>query len=642
MGDVSAVEILRRLEQHESLANNLQFRQVQSFLELVQRLWLEIVPPQSSRPLLLPAQIIEFLAAVLRLDLSLIHLLWHAFGDLGESFFCAEHPSVDDSFRVHGHEHKLGKLLFTSPPPPPPPNLTIIIGAERLSPPITICPRSECMATKLGSASVVEARLYTLHRGVLPVFSKSLYCHKCHTRYYHNYSVKDASAKDATREYYNEDMPTFIHVTEASFVENQLCIYFEQQMAISHTSSNAIARVYNTALGTSTIPNHSRLLLELTGELVLDAFLFHAILRDKRRRREVLSVPHHGYQNHRLDQALAERNYRMAGTGQEYWAHACDKCMRVYQGADGRYYRMTAGVHDGVTVRHLCCSVHDCREPLPSQQSHFCNTHQDRIKVCCVYGCNSLAEPGFRTCALRDHRDFQAQTEMQNTAMFQLHSRLRAAGISQTPAETPAPPSAAAPPEAGASEPKVKGRMSRSWTHNEQLFVRCCGVILSRATFFGAEGITGVKAFLKGTFPPEFPGSMPSYIFYDNNCQFLKHLRSCGDTYFNNVGLPVDVFHFKCKHTIRDGFCQVNCNPARFLELIGENGKWVFNSSAAEQANVWFGKFQNCVREMPVLRFNFFLDEMISIHNVKTVEELHKQGHKPHLQDEGLLRGAQM
>lgn len=165
--------------------------------------------------------------------------------------------------------------------------------------------------------------------------------------------------------------------------------------------------------------------------------------------------------------------------------------------------------------------------------------------------------------------------------------------------------------------------------------------------------------FLKATFPEEYPGSLPSYIFYDNNCQLLKHLRSCGDHYFDNVGLPVDVFHFKCKHTQTDIFCQLNCNPALFRELIGPNGEWVFNSSAAEQANVWFGKFQNIVQEMPALRsvgaslslyllmqiqfsFNFFLDEMIAIHNRLTVAELARGGSRPHLQEEDLLRGLDM
>ena len=67
--------------------------------------------------------------------------------------------------------------------------------------------------------------------------------------------------------------------------------------------------------------------------------------------------------------------------------------------------------------------------------------------------------------------------------------------------------------------------------------------------------------------------------------------------------MTVDVFHFKCKHSEADVFCQIHCNPVRFRELINAEGKWVFNSSAAEQANVWFGKFQSVVQDMPVIKY---------------------------------------
>ncbi|KAJ7847163.1 hypothetical protein B0H13DRAFT_1451469, partial [Mycena leptocephala] len=70
---------------------------------------------------------------------------------------------------------------------------------------------------------------------------------------------------------------------------------------------------------------------------VLDAFFHHAVLRDKASQDEVLSLLHHGPQRHRLDHALQERNYRMVGTGQEYWAHACNRCMKIYQGDDGQW-----------------------------------------------------------------------------------------------------------------------------------------------------------------------------------------------------------------------------------------------------------------------------------------------------------------
>ena len=52
-----------------------------------------------------------------------------------------------------------------------------------------------------------------------------------------------------------------------------------------------------------------------------------------------------------------------------------------------------------------------------------------------------------------------------------------------------------------------------------------------------------------------------------------------------------------------------------WMDLVHDDGQWVFNSSAAEQANVWFGGFQAIVRDMWVERFNFFLDEMIMCHN---------------------------
>ncbi|KAJ7231496.1 hypothetical protein C8J57DRAFT_1480895 [Mycena rebaudengoi] len=115
------------------------------------------------------------------------------------------------------------------------------------------------------------------------------------------------------------------------------------------------------------------------GDIVLDSFLLHGILRDKNKQQEVLSVPHNSSQNHRLDQALAERNYCMTGTGQDMWAHACNKCMKIYQGQDGLWYRMTGGVHDGVTVRHAYRPSE--REQNPKQNKYKGNAAAGGRKV---------------------------------------------------------------------------------------------------------------------------------------------------------------------------------------------------------------------------------------------------------------------
>ena len=109
------------------------------------------------------------------------------------------------------------------------------------------------------------------------------------------------------------------------------------------------------------------------------------------------------------------------------------------------------------------------------------------------------------------------------------------------------------------------------------------------------------------TFPPNLPGSLLSHIFYDNNRNLVAHLLSTEDHYFDNVGLPADVFHTKTKHSEMDQLAQIHCNLAHFAELIGENNEWIFNSSAAEQANKWFGHFQSIVCEMPISRLVLFL-----------------------------------
>lgn len=125
-------------------------------------------------------------------------------------------------------------------------------------------------------------------------------------------------------------------------------------------------------------------------------------------------------------------------------------------------------------------------------------------------------------------------------------------------------------------------------------------------------------------------GLKPNHIFFDNNCSLAKMVKD--DAFFNDIGLTVDVFHFTCKHSKTDTFCQENCNPAAFKELIGKDGKgWFFNSSIAEQTNVWLGGYHSICREMLVDKYNFFLDEMILRKNRLTRAKLDNAGAMPSL-----------
>jgi hypothetical protein len=102
------------------------------------------------------------------------------------------------------------------------------------------------------------------------------------------------------------------------------------------------------------------------------------------------------------------------------------------------------------------------------------------------------------------------------------------------------------------------------------------------------------------------------------------------DHYFDYCALLVDVFHFKSKHKAQDKFCGRYCNPYLWMDLVDDNGHWVFNSSVAEQTNAWFGGFQAIVRDMCVERYNFFLDEMIMHQNQYLVGQLKLQGAAPY------------
>jgi len=109
---------------------------------------------------------------------------------------------------------------------------------------------------------------------------------------------------------------------------------------------------------------------------------------------------------------------------------------------------------------------------------------------------------------------------------------------------------------------------------------------------------------------------------------FLNVTIADGGDLYQKFGLHVDVFHWDCKHT--DIECSVHCNPHNFPDFVGPDGKtWVFNSSIVEQTNVWLGGYHAILWEMGVVKFNFFLDEMIMRKNQIVKGKLEKDGMFP-------------
>lgn len=150
--------------------------------------------------------------------------------------------------------------------------------------------------------------------------------------------------------------------------------------------------------------------------------------------------------------------------------------------------RVSAVVTDGVTVGHPCCSERDCKTPLDKVTDEYCPDHRYLGSLCCVTSCTNPKRAGFRTCDVDSHRKEEARRGENKGRRKKARKRGTQEGesfaISGEGVEDDTRPSRPA---------SVKGVFSRRWTHNEQLMVRPCGIVVGRATFFSAESMTGVK-----------------------------------------------------------------------------------------------------------------------------------------------------
>ncbi len=252
----------------------------------------------------------------------------------------------------------------------------------------------------------------------------------------------------------------------------------------------------------------------LNPTILSDIFFLFALLRDHAERSLCLVHDSGGDQSDRLDPLLKDRTLAWVGPGRENWNHVCDKC-RMHKVIDGQSCTfsfkleivcplsaclsgaMRAVVVDGITIGCPCCSVHDCQNPLPSQCARFCHTHSELNNECAVVGCHQHVTPGNQTCADPSHRTLEDPGR--RSALFVLRRRLERLRTSALDDEsgsteelTDYNADGECPSKSDEGNTKPRARFGRRRTHNEQLVVATCGVILGRATMFGSEGIDGV------------------------------------------------------------------------------------------------------------------------------------------------------
>ncbi|KIJ58235.1 hypothetical protein HYDPIDRAFT_103060 [Hydnomerulius pinastri MD-312] len=499
-----------------------------------------------------------------------------------------------------------------------------------------------------------QAARFTLGFRVLPVHSTSTYCCHCHRCYHYNYMVH----KDSDSHIYYSGVPDIVQAAAHFFIDSQVLEIFANAKVFGWLSSLNCARIYNVSIADrhvyirnnpTAFPQFSQacchleqlratwpVALEMRDVDVLNGFFIYSLLLDRAERCGRLVLPHDATQKERIEDALIVRNRDMEGTGQEAYYHACSRCFVIEEdgGEESNEVKIQVAVCDGNTIGHPCCSVQDCKVPLSNVRHRYCSFHQGNSEVCAVDKCDNPRSPNSQTCAITEHMALEEAYFQPAKALFQLRRRLQRAGVT-VPSDSISPEvldseevtldvECNGKPEEG--NRKLQARFGCRRTHNEQVMMRPCGVILARATFFGSEAVSAVNDFAKAVFPTA--RSTPEFLVFDNNCKLRAHQEVIRDSHFSKTGMPVDVFHFNSKHKETDIYCQKHCNPAFFPELI-QDGKWCFNTSICEQTNVWLGGYQAILRNMSVHRYNFYLDELIKRCNRFVIQQLAKGGQEP-------------
>lgn len=167
--------------------------------------------------------------------------------------------------------------------------------------------------------------------------------------------------------------------------------------------------------------------------------------------------------------------------------------------------KMQAAVCDGDTIGHPCCAVHDCKVPLASHHHRFCPDHSSLNEICAVTTCELPIAAGFRTCADPAHRALEKRYFSRGEAFFQLRSKLKKAGVAVPSDSVPLAGDTGLEVDEEVSieqdddncnakaeegNRRLKAYFGRHRTHNDQLWIRTCGIILSRATFYGSEAVS--------------------------------------------------------------------------------------------------------------------------------------------------------
>jgi len=174
---------------------------------------------------------------------------------------------------------------------------------------------------------------------------------------------------------------------------------------------------------------------------------------------------------------------------------------------------------DGIT------SGHNCQIPLTTSQDCYCVTHCGLSNICTIKNCNEPVLEGKRACIHPEHQNIECVYILWGQSRVQLQEKLKCQHVShpndgitkeveigelidddieeeefEVDGQDPnlvhginegvsdlhgtSPPQTSSP-----TKKRISAQFGRQRTHNEQILVAPCGMILVHETFHGAEAI---------------------------------------------------------------------------------------------------------------------------------------------------------
>jgi len=184
------------------------------------------------------------------------------------------------------------------------------------------------------------------------------------------------------------------------------------------------------------------------------------------------------------------------------------------------YFRIAVSVvvMDGITIGHPRCAMDGCKLPLATARDRYCSEHRLHSNICVIQGCEQIVVASKLTCENPVHQAVENLREMRGQSRFQLQERLQRARVAHpidgiveerrlddivdeevveeeflvNGNESVRPAGSAETTNFPQLQVKkrLKAQFGRKRTHNEQVIVAPCGIILARETFYGAEAIS--------------------------------------------------------------------------------------------------------------------------------------------------------